>query len=178
MKATAAATRCISTAANFPAVSSTSRVMKGGAADPRLLPRGPGGRSLCRWCNLEVPAGRRTFCSEWCVHEWHLRSDPAYLRERVFERDRGICAQCGLDTERRWRHIRRLRGVARAKALAEWGLRSKSRSSLWDADHIVPVMEGGGECDLSNIRTLCLKCHRAATAELRKRAQAGVSPPR
>jgi 5-methylcytosine-specific restriction protein A len=31
------------------------------------------------------------------------------------------------------------------------------------------VVEGGGECDLENIRTLCLKCHRAATAELRKR---------
>jgi hypothetical protein len=24
----------------------------------------------------------------------------------------------------------------------------------------VPVAEGGGECDLSNMRTLCLKCHR------------------
>jgi 5-methylcytosine-specific restriction endonuclease McrA len=33
------------------------------------------------------------------------------------------------------------------------------------------VVEGGGECDLENIRTLCLKCHRAATAQLRaKRA--------
>jgi 5-methylcytosine-specific restriction endonuclease McrA len=33
------------------------------------------------------------------------------------------------------------------------------------------VVEGGGECDPENIRTLCLKCHRAATARLRaKRA--------
>jgi hypothetical protein len=31
------------------------------------------------------------------------------------------------------------------------------------------VVEGGGECDLENIRTLCLRCHRAATAELRAR---------
>jgi hypothetical protein len=31
------------------------------------------------------------------------------------------------------------------------------------------VIEGGGECDLHNIRTLCLKCHRAATAQLRQR---------
>ena len=47
----------------------------------------------------------------------------------------------------------------------EWG----GRKHLWDADHIVPVAEGGGECDLSNMRTLCLRCHRAATAELRRR---------
>jgi hypothetical protein len=33
----------------------------------------------------------------------------------------------------------------------------------------VPVAEGGGECDLSNMRTLCLRCHRAATAALRTR---------
>jgi hypothetical protein len=33
----------------------------------------------------------------------------------------------------------------------------------------VPVAEGGGECDLANIRTLCLICHRKATAELRTR---------
>jgi 5-methylcytosine-specific restriction enzyme A len=48
-------------------------------------------------------------------------------------------------------------------------LRRRSRKSLWDADHIVPVVEGGGECDLENIRTLCLRCHRQATLQLRKR---------
>ena len=145
--------------------------MKGGFADPRALPKGATGRNLCRWCNLEVPKGRVTFCSEWCVHEWRLRSDPGYLREKVFERDRGVCALCGVDTERAWRWIRRLRGRARLKALAAWGLRPRARSSLWDADHIVPVIEGGGECDLANIRTLCLRCHREATAQLRQRVR-------
>jgi 5-methylcytosine-specific restriction endonuclease McrA len=48
----------------------------------------------------------------------------------------------------------------------------RARKSLWDADHIVPVAEGGGECDLSNLRTLCLKCHRVRTAELRERLRA------
>jgi 5-methylcytosine-specific restriction enzyme A len=33
----------------------------------------------------------------------------------------------------------------------------------------LPVAEGGGECDLDNIRTLCLRCHRAATLEFRRR---------
>jgi 5-methylcytosine-specific restriction endonuclease McrA len=44
-----------------------------------------------------------------------------------------------------------------------------SRRSLWDADHIVAVAEGGGQCDLDNLRTLCVACHREATARLRAR---------
>jgi len=40
---------------------------------------------------------------------------------------------------------------------------------LWEADHIVPVVEGGGECTLSNYRTLCIPCHRAETAKLAAR---------
>ena len=41
--------------------------------------------------------------------------------------------------------------------------------SSWHADHIVPVSEGGGACDLSNLRTLCWRCHRAETTALRRR---------
>lgn len=146
---------------------STQRTLPGGWADRDALQRGPNGRCLCRWCNLEVPAGRLTFCSDWCVEEWKLRSNPGHLRERVFERDHGVCVACGVDCVAKFKHIRRLRGLARVKAAAEWGL--KGRKSLWDADHIVPVAEGGGECDLSNMQTLCLKCHRIRTTELRNR---------
>lgn len=39
----------------------------------------------------------------------------------------------------------------------------------WEADHIVPVVEGGGLCGLENYRTLCLACHRAETAALAAR---------
>lgn len=149
---------------------STQRSMAGGWARRESLPTGPNGRHLCRWCNLEVPEGRRvTFCSAWCVEEWRLRSDPGYLREKVLERDCGICAVCAIDCLEVERQLKRLRGAARLKASLDWGIRAGSRKSLWDADHIVPVVEGGGECDLGNIRTLCLKCHRAATVELRKR---------
>ena len=156
---------------------STVRNMPGGWADSKSLPKGPGGRNLCRWCSLEVPKGRSTFCSDWCVGEWRLRTDPGFLREKVLERDSGICAACKLDCLAAWRHLKRLRGVASLKAWREWGLKPGSRRSLWDADHIVPVVEGGGECDLANIRTLCLKCHRAATSELRsRRALADVNP--
>lgn len=52
------------------------------------------------------------------------------------------------------------------------------RSSGWDADHIVPVVEGGGQCGLENYRTLCHPCHKRATAELaRRRAEARKGKP-
>lgn len=122
---------------------------------------------------------RRTFCSEFCVHQWRLRSDPGYLRDQVFARDKGVCALCATDTVAAIRVLKRSRGKAREEALAMWGLASvNARRSLWDADHILPVAEGGGQCDLDNLRTLCLPCHREVTAELRRRLKArGASAP-
>ena len=146
-----------------------ARRKNGGWIEPAKLERGPAGRALCRWCRVEVPKGRRTFCSETCVHEWKLRTDPGYLREKVLARDRGVCAECGTDTIALRRDLRKLDYAARRQFLKTWNLRERSRKSLWDADHIVPVAEGGGQCDLANMRTLCLKCHREATAALRKR---------
>lgn len=145
------------------------RTMPGGRADRSALPKSGNGRPLCRWCSLEVPSGRFTFCSDWCVNEWRLRTNPGYLREQVLARDRGVCALCGADTLAAWRELKRSRGVHRLRLLEQWGLSRISRKSLWDADHIVPVSEGGGECDLDNMRTLCLVCHRRATADLRRR---------
>jgi hypothetical protein len=120
---------------------------------------------------LEILAKRRrTFCSDYCVHQWRLRTDPGYLRDQVFARDRGRCAVCKIDTVAAYAALKRARGAARAAGLRLYGMeRISSRRSLWDADHIVPVAEGGGQCDLDNLRTLCLLCHRAATAELRER---------
>ncbi|HXP88733.1 MAG TPA: HNH endonuclease [Bryobacteraceae bacterium] len=151
---------------------STSRTMPGGVADRAALPKGANGRALCRWCGLEVPARRFTFCSDWCVHEWRLRTDPGYLREQVLLRDRGICAICRIDTRAAYWELRRSRGTHRQKLLAKWGLKRLTRKTLWDADHILPVVEGGGECDLQNLRTLCLICHRRQTLDLRLRSRA------
>ena len=146
-----------------------TRTKTGGWITPSVLERGPAGRQLCRWCRSEVAKGRRTFCSDDCVHEWKLRTDPGYLREKVFARDHGVCAQCGVDTIALRRDMRKLDFAARRQFLKQWKLREGSRKSLWDADHIVPVAEGGGQCDLSNMRTLCLLCHGKATAALRER---------
>lgn len=42
-------------------------------------------------------------------------------------------------------------------------------SQFWEADHITPVVEGGGQCGLENYRTLCVPCHRDVTKKLRKK---------
>jgi len=136
----------------------------------------PGGwvprRQTCRWCGGQLAKGRFTFCSSGCVHQWKLRTDPGYLRAQVFLRDRGVCARCGVDTEALRKEKRKLDFAARRQFEKEWS----NRRHLWDADHILPVAEGGGECDLANMRTLCLKCHRQVTAALRARLAAARAP--
>jgi 5-methylcytosine-specific restriction endonuclease McrA len=43
--------------------------------------------------------------------------------------------------------------------------RLEKGSEPWDADHIVPLSEGG-DFGLENIRTLCLPCHKRETSKL------------
>lgn len=153
------------------------RLGDAGRVSAAARPVGPNGRALCRWCQLEILASRRrTFCSDFCVHQWRLRSDPGYLRDQVLARDKGRCAICSTDTLLAFQQLQRSRGESRTELLALWGLRSvRARRSLWDADHILPVAEGGGECDLDNLRTLCLPCHREVTAALRLRLRAAAT---
>ena len=126
---------------------------------------------VCRWCKGVVGGRRRTFCSDACVHEWRLRSSGTYLRECVFERDRGVCAICRTNTDTQRRAIMRLpfsRRMRELRALQASGVIHRGRKSWWEADHILPVVEGG-DSNLENIRTLCIPCHRNATRELRER---------
>jgi 5-methylcytosine-specific restriction endonuclease McrA len=148
-----------------------TRTLPGGHTTRASLPLGPNNLPLCRWCDLEILARRRrTFCSDYCVHQWRLRTDPGYLRDQVFARDHGICAVCQIDTVAAYNALKRARGPARTAGLRLYVMKSvAARRSLWDADHIRPVAEGGGQCDLDNLRTLCLLCHREATAQLRTR---------
>lgn len=168
---------------------STNRYLaSAGWINPKELLKGPNGHALCRYCNAEVPKRRRTFCSDECVHEHKLRSSAAYLREQVFQRDHGVCAICAVDCNKVERVFRALMKKAKLKP-RQWPsavLRDPTRYgaldffrqefpwfrpslSAWAADHILPVIEGGGECGLENIRTLCLACHNAETQQLRDR---------
>jgi hypothetical protein len=187
-------------------------------------------KRACRWCGGPVPKGRRSWCSEACVHEALMRAHPGYARSQVEKRDHGICAVCGLDCGRLerlvdrllrlselvvwvrtdtgatvseyWREIpsvqlkqvphpaanKALRnlelllvilGLWAGHDLRKWtwhavhGIGRRDRlplkHSLWQADHIRPVVEGGGGCGLDNYRTLCLRCHKRATAALATR---------
>lgn len=142
------------------------------------LPRGPNGRACCRGCGTEVPRGRRSFCSPACVESWRYRTDPGFCRAMVERRDRGVCAICGLDTERlaalvhgldrKYRLHPKHHGFMR-RFKARHGVSHRFCGWLWDMDHTTPVVEGGGECGLDGYRTLCIWCHRRETAALRAR---------
>lgn len=139
----------------------------------RFSGRGPGGRPLCRWCGTETEPPRRTWCSEKCVDEYKLQNDPGARRNQVFKRDKGVCVKCGLDCEKFRNAFMSLYREARGPIQpAVTALRNKlaygGRYDFWEADHIVPQVEGGGH-ELDNLRTLCLWCHREETAALAKR---------
>lgn len=59
--------------------------------------------------------------------------------------------------------------VARRDAMRQDGWDTDRRGSWWEADHIVPVAEGGGQCGPENYRTLCVRCHLSETRALRRR---------
>jgi 5-methylcytosine-specific restriction protein A len=156
---------------------------------PHSPGRGPNGRRLCRGCGVEVPQGRRTWCSEACVEAALIRAGRTWaITAAVLRRDKGVCAICGADAEKVERIIESLwreRGPwgsreyqdyeASARLIREaWGRSCYSGiTQLWEADHIVPVCEGGGGCGLDGYRTLCRPCHKAETAKLRKRIGKG-----
>ena len=117
--------------------------------------QGTNGRKACLQCEGDIALGSRrsVFCSPECSEEFYIRSRPGHARLRVFERDKGICSKCGKNV---------FAGTGRRP-------NSNGTGDLWQADHIVAVVEGGGECSLENLRTLCTACHKAETADLAAR---------
>ena len=91
----------------------------------------------------------------------------------VKARDHGVCAGCRLDCEAIQRRVNAMNREARQAALkvlndngfdVSWiGTFTISRS-LWDADHIIALKEGGST-DLDNVQTLCQPCHKDKTGE-------------
>lgn len=108
------------------------------------------------------------------------RGESKYLRTITYRRDGGVCAKCGLDTEK-------LIDIA-----AEADLRPSfvqdtddphiilakywtekfgqaARDTLWDADHVISVEEWPedmpGLNSINNLQTLCLHCHPEKTAD-------------
>lgn len=154
---------------------STRRHLSGKTVAP--VTQDADGKPLCRACSKPVPKGRRSTCSRECADTITLWFRPNYQRQLVFKRDKGVCALCGCDTVR-LRHILKCTqyGVARWARIL---LRFNAYNSLWEMDHITPVVEGGGvavgmtkEAILANLRTLCTPCHKDETKILAGRRAA------
>lgn len=148
---------------------------------------GPDGRRWCRGpCGGEVGPGRRAWCGDACLTEaWIMAGDSKVVRREVFKRDRGICALCGDDTGVLERLLEALdrkafgseeHGEAQRDAWEAICLVKAQQPQAylgarhgWEADHIVPVAEGGAGCGLDGYRTLCRTCHGKQTGALRRR---------
>lgn len=156
---------------------STTRRTKGVFASPP--PKNEKGEKVCRNCHGPLPKGRKYHnCSNRCSEEWALKTSPGLMRRAVYLRDRGVCAACGADTQAQkieYRAAMRKHHTAYCIPMKE--LRERLQVTVcqagsghwWEADHITPVIEGGGECGLEGYRTLCISCHKKATKELRGR---------
>lgn len=134
------------------------------------LEKDENGFNLCRWCNKSVYPPRKTMCSPECVHEILLRTNGRYLRDCVYKRDKGICNMCKTDTKIIAKQALTLSETEKEIYLKEQNITMKRKiwkrkhgGGLWDADHIIPVKKGGGQCGLDNLRTLCIKCHKIVT---------------
>jgi hypothetical protein len=82
----------------------------------------------------------------------------------VRRRDRGVCKKCGRNTAALRRELNKLwKTDKQAFSVRVEELEvpeDRYHGALWEADHIVPVREGGGQCGLEGFQTLCIWCHR------------------
>lgn len=120
-------------------------------------------KGICAICGCDADAEYRAWVDQ--------RKEAARLADRLIHQSRwNINPDSGKFRDSSFPpadETKQFRGYVLEKyAPGKW---TKGRTTGWDADHIVPVVEGGGECDLSNYRTLCHPCHKAVTAELAAR---------
>jgi len=147
---------------------------------------------LCAYCGGELSTASRspgvisTYCSVECATDGRLKRGGMYsstrVREQVFALEGGVCSLCGIDAYALYTRIKALEPAERLNALmsANWKLpvaakalerllQNPTEGDFWNADHITPVSEGGGGCNLDNLRTLCVPCHSCETEKLRNR---------
>jgi 5-methylcytosine-specific restriction endonuclease McrA len=145
----------------------------------------------CTWCGVATVKPRRSWCSNECLEKFDSVNNPAYIGRLVKKRDNGVCAICGNDTAefeklrasflsmRIPEHCRRAKPLKSKSSYVKKcscffcvAARECARLGTWEADHIIPVVEGGGLCGLDNYRTLCQWCHAKETANLNRRLKA------
>jgi len=77
-------------------------------------------KGLCRGCHQPLPKRKRS----WCSNECYQRYDPNRVRFHCWERDKGVCSECGVDTERMSK---------RAKSMMDfYGWTSQMHPRFWE----------------------------------------------
>eukprot|EP00056_Hartaetosiga_gracilis_P007950 m.114128 g.114128 ORF g.114128 m.114128 type:complete len:1223 (-) comp12812_c0_seq1:69-3737(-) len=139
--------------------------------------------STCKYCKKMIQNKhtlQQTFCSHECWELFNIKTGSSNtIRRRLFELEGGVCQLCGLNTHELFQRIRAIdKPEHRRKVLCSTRFQfmkttriasiaqRPSEGDFWQADHINPVCEGGGESDISNFRTLCTPCHSKETNKL------------
>ena len=142
-------------------------------------------RRIC--CNCLKPSScllTSGTCSWKCHQELSSRVSGSAIRRQLFELEKGICTLCKRDMHAVFQRFKRLQPSDRVQELMRLHgfkvatsnsaiLQNPVEGHFWQADHVLPVAEGGGECSLHNIRTLCTPCHQRETAKLQRRLKDG-----
>jgi superfamily II DNA or RNA helicase/5-methylcytosine-specific restriction endonuclease McrA len=134
-------------------------------------------KSCCVQCgNTDIDLLPSGTCSWKCHQELAAKLSGSSIRRQLFELEKGVCVLCKRDMHALYQRFIRLQPSDRVQEcmtikmkLHETLLQSPNEGMFWQADHVLPVSEGGGECTMENIRTLCTGCHQKETAALRRR---------
>ncbi|NXY44065.1 ZRAB3 endonuclease, partial [Ceuthmochares aereus] len=147
------------------------------------------GNPLCLSCQqptaqldpgCQARAWDTRFCSHACQEDFSIRSSQSYLRTKVFEVEHGVCQFCHGNAQELYLSIRDAPKSQRKKLLeSSWMshlplgqlnemITNPTEGQFWQVDHIQPVYDGGGQCSLENLQTLCTLCHRERTAKQAK----------
>jgi hypothetical protein len=137
----------------------------------------------CLFClAVHFPVVDSPFCGERCAASYAAAATQSSARRQLFDREMGVCRACGFNCHAFFKRLQALPSEqARMQALMNSPYSTDSgrlrrmlthpkEGDFWEADHIVPVAEGGGESDLSNYQTLCTPCHAKKTKEQERRA--------
>ncbi|KAJ1866743.1 hypothetical protein LPJ78_001583 [Coemansia sp. RSA 989] len=157
-----------------------------GAVFDERVQRGEKGNALCLWCGRECSSSDALFCSgtsrkrigEGCEHEHRMRRDGQYVRRQLFERDRGVCARCGVDAHALFQQAAACQTLEQRRKLfrrlsrqvsPQWYTKARralndmdvdfTSGMMWEAAHVIDVRHGGGLCGLDGFYTLCTPCH-------------------
>lgn len=142
------------------------------------LPYNPN-EMLCGWCGAQGREGSR-FCSSKCSEQFAVVASSSAVRRQLYELEKGVCQICRVDSHSVFKRIKALpQGPERLAAMMEMGvpvqgrtdsmLKNPKEGDFWQADHIRPVCEGGGQADIRGFRTLCTACHQKETNKLHLR---------